>query len=222
MLRSEDPVNPIGKYAPGKRHSTAWRMLLWIARAELLGMSLWFAGTAVSSGLAREFVLNHREVAWLTMAVQLGFVVGTLAGADEPAGHRAGATRVHRRLPCRSRGNGERGCARAPTRRRSGGALIAGRFLTGVALACVSARDEDRRGVDDRPPRHGAHSPGLRRLSPDNGQHPIDPAARVDRGMAVGAATPGGGPLLGAIGRAAEKILNICLTDQFGRIYAPG
>ena len=58
----------------------AWRMLAWLGAAELLGMSLWFSATAVTPSLVEAFRLSSAESAWLTMAVQGGFVVGTLAG----------------------------------------------------------------------------------------------------------------------------------------------
>jgi MFS family permease len=59
----------------------AWRMLAALAVAELLGMSLWFSATAVTPSLAEAFALSASESAWLTMAVQGGFVVATLASA---------------------------------------------------------------------------------------------------------------------------------------------
>lgn len=59
----------------------AWRMLGWLAAAELLGMSLWFSATAVTPSLVEAFHLSPAEAAWLTMAVQGGFVIGTLVTA---------------------------------------------------------------------------------------------------------------------------------------------
>jgi len=59
----------------------AWRMLAALAVAELLGMSLWFSATAVTPSLAAAFALTEPQGAWLTMAVQAGFVVGTLLTA---------------------------------------------------------------------------------------------------------------------------------------------
>ncbi|MCC7123966.1 MAG: MFS transporter, partial [Acidobacteria bacterium] len=49
-----------------------------ISLAQFLGMTLWFSATAVTPTLVREFGLSTSEAAWLTMAVQAGFVVGTL------------------------------------------------------------------------------------------------------------------------------------------------
>nr|WP_318567254.1 MFS transporter [Salinigranum marinum] len=51
-------------------------MLLVVAVAELLVMSLWFSATAAAPELATEWGLTPSETAWLTIAVQLGFVVG--------------------------------------------------------------------------------------------------------------------------------------------------
>ena len=58
-----------------------WRMLALLATAELLGMSLWFAGSAVAPQLQQRFDLSGGAVAALTVAVQLGFVVGTALSA---------------------------------------------------------------------------------------------------------------------------------------------
>ena len=52
-------------------------MLAVLAIAELLGMSLWFAGNAVAPQLQERWSLTGSQVGWLTTAVQLGFVAGT-------------------------------------------------------------------------------------------------------------------------------------------------
>jgi MFS family permease len=52
-------------------------MLALLSLAELLGMSLWFAGSAVAPQLRERWALSGGEVGWLTAAVQLGFVAGT-------------------------------------------------------------------------------------------------------------------------------------------------
>ncbi len=56
-------------------------MLALLAIAELLGMSLWFSGSAVVPALTKEWNLNGEAVSWLTLSVQLGFVAGTLLSA---------------------------------------------------------------------------------------------------------------------------------------------
>jgi MFS family permease len=58
-----------------------WRMLALLACAELLGMSLWFAGSAAAPLLRAAWNLSDSQVAWLTTAVQLGFVAGTAVSA---------------------------------------------------------------------------------------------------------------------------------------------
>ncbi len=58
-----------------------WRQLGLLAVAELLGMSLWLAGSAAAPQLTARFSLDDTQVAWLTNAVQLGFVLGTALSA---------------------------------------------------------------------------------------------------------------------------------------------
>ena len=58
-----------------------WRMLTLLACAELLGMSLWFAASAVSSQLGARWQLSSSAVGWITAIVQLGFVLGTAVSA---------------------------------------------------------------------------------------------------------------------------------------------
>lgn len=56
-------------------------MLALLSASVLLGMALWFVGSAVAAQLQREWQLDGGEVAWLTIAVQLGFVAGTAISA---------------------------------------------------------------------------------------------------------------------------------------------
>ena len=58
-----------------------WRALVLLSIAELLGMALWFTGSAVVPALASEWKLSSGQVSWLAIAVQLGFVAGTLLSA---------------------------------------------------------------------------------------------------------------------------------------------
>jgi MFS family permease len=55
--------------------------LAWLSLAMFLGMTLWFSATAVNAPIVSEFHLSAGETAWLTMAVQAGFVAGTLVSA---------------------------------------------------------------------------------------------------------------------------------------------
>ena len=56
-------------------------MLALVALAELLGMSLWFAASAVALQYRAQWGLSSSEGAWLTTIVQLGFVLGTATSA---------------------------------------------------------------------------------------------------------------------------------------------
>ena len=56
-------------------------MLAVLATGEFLGMTLWFSATAAAPALVAEFHLSTAQAAWLTMAVQGGFVLGTLVSA---------------------------------------------------------------------------------------------------------------------------------------------
>ncbi len=58
-----------------------WRVLFLLALAELLGMSLWFSASAVMPAIIVEWRLTETSAAWFTLAVQLGFVAGTLMSA---------------------------------------------------------------------------------------------------------------------------------------------
>src|SRR5215212_6361635 len=63
------------------QHPQRWRTLGLLSIAELLGMSLWFAASAVSAQLGQRWPLNAAETGWLTTIVQLGFVAGTAVSA---------------------------------------------------------------------------------------------------------------------------------------------
>jgi MFS family permease len=58
-----------------------WRALALLGAAELLAMSLWFSASAVAPALRAEWQLSEPQTGWLTLAVQLGFVAGTLLSA---------------------------------------------------------------------------------------------------------------------------------------------
>ena len=55
---------------------TQWRVPLLLSLAELLGMAVWFSASAVVPALTVAWHLNDSSRAWLTMSVQVGFVVG--------------------------------------------------------------------------------------------------------------------------------------------------
>lgn len=58
-----------------------WQILILLSLAELLGMSLWFSASAVTPALTTAWDLTPGGVAWLTMSVQIGFVVGAFLSA---------------------------------------------------------------------------------------------------------------------------------------------
>ncbi|HEX8000609.1 MAG TPA: MFS transporter [Pyrinomonadaceae bacterium] len=58
-----------------------WRVLVLLSLAELLGMTLWFSASAVMPAISAEWRLTETSAAWFTLAVQLGFVAGTLLSA---------------------------------------------------------------------------------------------------------------------------------------------
>jgi MFS family permease len=70
-----------------------WRMLGWICLAELGALSLWFSATAVIPALRTTWMSTHAQ-AWLSMAVTLGFVVGTIVSAALTLADFAGARRL--------------------------------------------------------------------------------------------------------------------------------
>ncbi|MGO2392656.1 MAG: MFS transporter [Halomonas sp.] len=61
--------------------SGCWMGLAILATAMLLAMTTWFSATAVVPQLTQAWNLSAGQAAWLTIAVQLGFVVGALGSA---------------------------------------------------------------------------------------------------------------------------------------------
>jgi MFS family permease len=110
-----------------------WKMLFLLAGAELLAMALWFSASAVAPQLMLQWNLSSSQQAWLTMSVQLGFVVGALTSAMLNVPDRFRPERVFALSAFIGAG-----CNAAITAGDPGFALVgAMRFLTGVALAGV-------------------------------------------------------------------------------------
>lgn len=61
--------------------SGKWRVLLLLSLSELLAMVVWFSASAVTPDLTQLWQLDEGGRAWLTMSVQIGFVVGALGSA---------------------------------------------------------------------------------------------------------------------------------------------
>lgn len=58
-----------------------WRALTLLAVALVLSMTTWFSASAVIPQLRQEWSLTDSAAAWLTIAVQLGFVCGALVSS---------------------------------------------------------------------------------------------------------------------------------------------
>ena len=58
-----------------------WRQLAVLSLAELLALCVWFSASAVLPALRREWALGDGGAAALTIAVQAGFIAGTLGSA---------------------------------------------------------------------------------------------------------------------------------------------
>ncbi|HVF54368.1 MAG TPA: MFS transporter [Actinomycetota bacterium] len=66
-------AGPYREDAAGRRRAT-----VFLGTALALGMSTWFSASAVIPQLRAEWDLSDTSAAWLTIAVQLGFVVGAV------------------------------------------------------------------------------------------------------------------------------------------------
>ena len=107
-------------------------MLTVLALAEFLGMTLWFSATAVTPALVEQFHVAPDRTAWLTMAVQAGFVVGTLGAAILNL-----ADILNARVLLFLGALGGAAANASVIWATNTESVIALRFLTGVALACV-------------------------------------------------------------------------------------
>lgn len=124
-------VNRSDNPSPGKPLN-ANGMLARVAFAQFLGMTLWFSATAAGPAIASEFQLTRSTGAWLTMAVQAGFVLGTLLSSVLNLADVLNARRLFA-AGCVVGAAANASIPFAP----SPFAIIALRALTGFALACV-------------------------------------------------------------------------------------
>jgi len=58
-----------------------WRNLLLLVTAEILIYGLWFSVSAILPQMSEEWQLSGADQSWMTMSLQLGFVVGALLSA---------------------------------------------------------------------------------------------------------------------------------------------
>jgi MFS family permease len=104
-----------------------------LSGAIVLSMAPWFAATVVAAPMARELSLNAAEVSWLTLAVQLGFVLGSLTSAVLVLSDRY-RPRLLAAVCAVLAAASTAAIALFPL---SGWQAIAMRLLTGASLACV-------------------------------------------------------------------------------------
>ena len=110
----------------------ARRQLAATSAAVVLGLAPWFSATAVGPAMSAEWHLTGATSAWLTMAVQIGFVAGTLVSAGWMLADRWRAERLAA-WSCWLAAAATAAIAAA----HGATAAIALRVLTGVALAGV-------------------------------------------------------------------------------------
>ncbi|UTW12532.1 MFS transporter [Marinobacterium rhizophilum] len=75
------PDTPEHTTALNRDPAGCWWGLAVLAAATLLAMTTWFSATAVVPQLVQHWSLVDGQAAWLTIAVQLGFVAGALGSA---------------------------------------------------------------------------------------------------------------------------------------------
>ncbi|MEJ6785587.1 MFS transporter [Aminobacter sp. Piv2-1] len=109
-----------------------WQALSIIAVAVVLSLTTWFSATAVTPELTVAWHLSSTSVAWLTNAVQLGFVAGALLASLV---NLPDIVRLNRLMAASAAfaGLANAGLLLEPG---AGGAIVF-RLLTGVALAAV-------------------------------------------------------------------------------------
>lgn len=110
-----------------------WPTLVLLSIATLFGMSVWFSASAIVPQLSQLWQLDDSGRAWLTMSVQIGFVVGAIASS---------LLNLADRLPARwmmaiSSAMAALATALIATSASGLGIALTLRFLTGVALAGV-------------------------------------------------------------------------------------
>ncbi len=109
------------------------RNLSLVSIAELLAMSLWFSASAVVPQLEAEWSLGAAGQAWLTMSVQLGFVLGAVTSALLGLADRVPTHRLFAICALVAAAAN----AAIPMFDLGPSAALACRFLTGAALAGV-------------------------------------------------------------------------------------
>jgi MFS family permease len=71
-------INPVQTGANSKER---WRMLIFLSIALVFSWSTWFSAAAVIPQLRSAWELSTSSAAWLTIAVQIGFVIGAIVSS---------------------------------------------------------------------------------------------------------------------------------------------
>ena len=109
-----------------------WRVLAILSLAIVLSMTTWFSATAIIAELRQAWGLDGAAAAWLTNAVQIGFVVGALGSSLLNIPDIVPARTLMAVSACIA-ATANLALLEAP----SGEVAIALRFVTGVALAGI-------------------------------------------------------------------------------------
>ena len=110
-----------------------WTQVGLLAAAVLLAMTVWFSASAVVPQLTSEWSLSDAQRSWLTMSVQIGFVLGAFLSAVLNLADRFSAHRLFAASALVAAGAN----AAIPLSSAGPGSSLALRFLTGFALAGV-------------------------------------------------------------------------------------
>src|SRR5215207_848340 len=147
--------DPFGEHDLAGRPTGRWRALTLLAITLVLSMSPWFSASAVVPQLRAEWDLSDGAAAWLTIAVQLGFVRGAGLEPPEPLRRRPAKARDPRGIH-RGRGRQRDAAGRRRRGRRDTAALRA-RLLPGGRLP---ARPQAGGALVPQGPRHRARDLG--------------------------------------------------------------
>ncbi|MFQ6026066.1 MAG: MFS transporter, partial [Dehalococcoidia bacterium] len=74
MTGNSQPVAP----SEVSEHPLRWHTLGLLSLATVFSLTVWFSTNAIAPALEAERGFSSTHIAWLTIAVQLGFVAGTL------------------------------------------------------------------------------------------------------------------------------------------------
>lgn len=120
--------------APTHRPAGQRRALLIISGGQLLALTLWFSASAVAPQLEDAWGISSGQAAWLTLTVQIGFVVGALASSILALPDAIAARKL---FLFSALLGAAMNALLVPLGPRSFGVAFVLRFLTGMALAGV-------------------------------------------------------------------------------------